>query len=450
MTGVKRKTLLVVAVNVALCALLVEGFAAVALRSLHGQWTSSSGYVAAVSGRTEDPGDGAGEPGTGEQEGAAAKLHAPRWMLQPYFGFARNPEAQTHRLAGARVTVPVNDHGLFGPSPLGGQSDGTFHVALAGGSVALELYLYSRQALADELARLPGAAGKEVEIICLALGGLKQPQQVLQLAYFLALGAQYDLVINLDGFNEVALPLAENLPFGVNPFFPRNWIGYSNTAVDPSAAIIVGRLADLRAEQEDAVDRLLTNPLRRTYTGLVAHELGRRRAMERIFALEQELTTLMSEQALGPQQRGPAYDVRRRDRALADLVEVWKRGSLEMWALAEAAGTPYHHFLQPNQYVLDSKPFAPWELAHAITTHAAYASAAIPGYPLLIDAGKELTAAGAPFHDLTMMYADVTDVVYRDNCCHFTQEGGDMLAREIGRRIVSAAEEGANRGGTAR
>ena len=154
MTGVKRKTLLVVAVNVALCALLVEGFAAVALRSLHGQWTSSSGYVAAVSGRTEDPGDGAAEPGTGEQEGAAAKLHAPRWMLQPYFGFARNPEAQTHRLAGARVTVPVNDHGLFGPSPLGGQSDGTFHVALAGGSVALELYLYSRQALADDAPRV--------------------------------------------------------------------------------------------------------------------------------------------------------------------------------------------------------------------------------------------------------------------------------------------------------
>ena len=441
-----RGKLLVVGVNVALCALLVEGVSVVALRALSGQWTSRRTYLAEVLGQAGDPGPAEGGAATGAGPGAVAGPVAlsgqatPQWILQPYFGFARNPEARdVPMVAGIPVRVPVNEHGLFGPSPLLARSDDTFHVALAGGSVALELYLYSRDALIAELARLPGAAGKRIEVVCLALGGVKQPQQLLQLNYFLALGAQYDLVINLDGFNEVALPMAENRPRGVNPFYPRNWIVYSDAAVDLGAAIVVGRLADLRAERQSSTGRLAANPLRRSYTGLVVHELRRRRLNGRIYRLEQELRALMSADTLGPQQRGPAYPVKNRNRALADLVDLWQRASLQMWALSQGSDIPYYHFLQPNQYVRDSKPFSPWELQHAINIHADYARAAIPGYPLLIAAGRELADRGAPFVDLTELYADEPRTVYKDHCCHFNEAGGEILAREIGRRIVSAA-----------
>ena len=51
------------------------------------------------------------------------------------------------------------------------------------------------------LERLPAFEGKRVEIVCTALGGYKQPQQLFSLMYFLALGGHFDVWVNLDGFN---------------------------------------------------------------------------------------------------------------------------------------------------------------------------------------------------------------------------------------------------------
>ena len=41
--------------------------------------------------------------------------------------------------------------------------------------------------------------------LCLSHEGYKQPQQLLVLSYFLSIGQTFDLVVNIDGFNEVAL-----------------------------------------------------------------------------------------------------------------------------------------------------------------------------------------------------------------------------------------------------
>ncbi len=45
---------------------------------------------------------------------------------------------------------------------------------------------------------------------------------------------------------------------------------------------------------------------------------------------------------------------------------------------------------------------------------------------------------GVAYFDLTTIFQDVTDTVYIDDCCHFNQEGRDILAREVTRRIVEA------------
>ena len=46
---------------------------------------------------------------------------------------------------------------------------------------------------------------RELVPLCLSHEGYKQPQQLLVLAYFLSIGQPFDLVVNIDGFNEVAL-----------------------------------------------------------------------------------------------------------------------------------------------------------------------------------------------------------------------------------------------------
>jgi hypothetical protein len=72
--------------------------------------------------------------------------------------------------------------------------------------------------LRGELQRLrPGA---RFVIVNLALPGYKQPQQLMSLAWVLSLGAHFDAVINVDGFNEVALAPLENVPKRVFPFYP--------------------------------------------------------------------------------------------------------------------------------------------------------------------------------------------------------------------------------------
>ena len=51
----------------------------------------------------------------------------------------------------------------------------------------------------------------------MAHGGWKQPQQLLALSWILALGGELDVLINVDGFNEVALDGVENAERGVFP-----------------------------------------------------------------------------------------------------------------------------------------------------------------------------------------------------------------------------------------
>ena len=90
-----------------------------------------------------------------------------------------------------------------------------------------------------------------------------------------------------------------------------------------------------------------------------------------------------------------------------------------MRELCEANGIGYLHALQPNQYLQDSKPLSEEERRVAIgPPQWGYRRAAEEGFPLLVDAGRELATAGVDFEDLTDVFADVTAPVYVDACCH--------------------------------
>lgn len=93
-------------------------------------------------------------------------------------------------------------------------------VALMVGSFAAQTGFYGGAQLTTELAK---ASGREIRLVDLGMGGYKQPQQLMTLVYLTSLGAEFDLVINIDGFNEVALPPTELVPRGVFPLYPRDW-----------------------------------------------------------------------------------------------------------------------------------------------------------------------------------------------------------------------------------
>ena len=107
-----------------------------------------------------------------------------------------------------------------------------------------------------------------------------------------------------------------------------------------------------------------------------------------------------------------------------------------MHQLCEANGIRYFHFLQPNQYLKDSKPMGQEEKTIAVTEKHPYRAAVEKGYPLLMEKGKLLRSKGVRFHDLTRVFKNKPQPMYVDDCCHVSKEANEYLGVVIGRQIL--------------
>ncbi|MGE4605907.1 MAG: hypothetical protein AAEJ52_04115 [Myxococcota bacterium] len=363
-------------------------------------------------------------------------------ILHPYLGFVRNPEPgrKTH-VNRFLVDDEVNQFGFFGKSPFEPKDDDLVRVALTGGSVAEELFLYGRDTLASELEATGAFGNRKIEIVSAAVAGFKQPQQLLALSYLLVLGAPLDVVINLDGFNEVVLPFTDNVPLKLAPSYPFRWKSVAAKGIDPGAAILVGQIAeserDLR-EWRNLFDRF---PLRHSSFVLATWQLIRARNEAFRSGLEVALRERLGADK-SPQSGGPAFD---RDAhgdpeaaLFAHSVAIWRRSSEALASLCESRGIEYFHFLQPNQYV-DWKPLTDWQRKTTFSpkrNSTRYGAEA--GYQLLIAEGAQLRSAGVRFVDLTGVFAAQTEPIYRDNCCHFFERGYKIVAQRIATEVATA------------
>jgi len=68
-------------------------------------------------------------------------------------------------------------------------------------------------------------------------------------AYLLSLDVQFDIVINLDGFNEVALPLPYNVKKSIFPSYPRDWFFRVSKTSDPNLLTKLAKLETLQLER---------------------------------------------------------------------------------------------------------------------------------------------------------------------------------------------------------
>jgi hypothetical protein len=299
-------------------------------------------------------------------------------------------------------------------------------------------------AFADRLvATVPGLAARGVEVKSQGLGGWKQPQQLMALAWLLAQGDRPDVVVNLDGFNEVALPATENLPRGTYPFFPRGWEMRTRQAEDAGRQALVGEVVFLRRQRSESATAFSRPVLRWSVAwnflwSWLDHraEAAEVAAQERLAAYRPKKSPYV---ATGPGWHNPGGEA-----MYDELVAFWERSSLTMKSLCDGAGVPYLHFLQPNQYLEGSKVLSAEERRTAFREDQPYRPAVIAGYPRLRAAGERLTAQGVDFHDLTQIFATVDETVYIDQCCHLNERGNQIMGWVIASAV---AEELASRGG---
>jgi hypothetical protein len=359
-------------------------------------------------------------------------------VLHPYLGYVLNPDIKVGRTPQGRIVQPrITADGFIATAdaPESGGA-GEIEVALFGGSVAAFLCADGRTALLAGLAKFPGFAHKQLALRCFALGGYKQPQQLMALAYLLTLGRKLDVVINLDGFNEVALAYGENWPARISPFYPRGWSTLVEGIPDLERLRLVGAIVDLEDRRVRLARRFSRSPWR--YSALCTLLW---QALDRSLAarLGETQTTLARTGSAGRGRfvgHGPRREYRSEDELFQDLAAEWRRSSLEMAQLCAGAGIRYYHFLQPNQYDEGTKPLSAAERQTAFRADHPYRQGVVKGYPLLARAALALIAGGVRFYDARQVFAGIREPLYVDQCCHFSRRGSQVLGAWMAARIV--------------
>lgn len=382
------------------------------------------GERAALAARGEDP---------GERGRAATRIgHRFRggfWeeVVHPFLGFVVVPPATV-----APGTLRALGLPFAGEQPLVAGPD-TVTVGLFGGSVAA--YFADSggiERVAQQLADLAPFAGKRVTPIVGAHIGYKQPQQLATLAWLQAHGVRFDVVLLLDGFNEVVAAPFELVPNGVYPFFPGHW-HQRVAAFEASVAMQerIGEIAFRKRRRADAAAAFLGSPLRHSHLaelGWALFDLREERALE---AARARSDPAEASAARAYAASGPAPPTRDPEALADELARFWAESSRQMRALTEARGGRFFHLLQPNQHFAGSKPIGPDEHEVAVRGGEVFAEHIGRGYPRLQQQGRALVAEGTRFHDLTGAFRDVEEPLYVDNIGHLGRRGNELLADAI-------------------
>ena len=350
-------------------------------------------------------------------------------VLHPYFGPIHRPgvRPQTNNVGfGSRHAFPFTR-----------TSDRQFLVGIFGGSVAQAFCDRGTPRLIAALQRDSNLANREIVPLCFSHEGYKQPQQLIVLAYFLSLGQQYDLVINIDGFNEVALGTRSH-ERGRDVSMP------SPIHVDPLLNLIDA--ATLTPARAQALARITVYKER-------LNRLGERLRGSRIatvhFALDRYYVFTMNRY----QAEVAAYDalpsnppassvllltppMRKRDSETVvyeDIAAGWASASLLMRDMLAARGVRYVHVMQPNQY-FTRRVFSVEEARVALNVGQPFKLAVERGYPVLLRTAATLQGK-EEFVDGTPAFDSEPAAVYEDDCCHYTDRGYELLADMIASRV---------------
>ncbi len=360
-------------------------------------------------------------------------------VIHPYLGSVYDPDVWKTKTS--HSGIPVSEWGFIDDkTPLQAPSPDRVVVGVFGGSVAWGLSRFGSDQIIEGLATRDEFKGKEFVIVRTALGAWKQPQQLMALAYLLSLGAHFDVVVNVDGFNELALPAHDNAVHGVYPFYPANWY-LRSTGPGKDQRGLVGKISYLRARQLRLARLMSSVPFRSSVTSNVTWFYYDQYLSNTINQLTVQLSTLTQ---VGQVERyvttGPPFDARP-EHLLGEMVAMWVRASTLIHQICEAKGILYVHALQPNQYDVGSKPLSDAEQRVAYSTDLPARETLERGYPLLRQAGQELVERGVGFVDLSMVFSRVSKPIYIDDCCHVNVEGYEMMGNAIG-RFVSRLDRG--------
>jgi hypothetical protein len=306
--------------------------------------------------------------------------------------------------------------------------DDDFVIGILGGSVADSFAYYSiRNPSHFESLReaIPTFGGKNLRIVNLATGGFKQPQQFFVVAYYMD---KLDLVINIDGFND-AMP-SHLLP--VYPLdFPNLSAQFYERASQGGVYPSIGRTARWVYKYINRV------PTTRKLPGLSRSSL--------YFICWYYLHDLLyrvvkaSESAYYANEFGVHQSEALRKTLPKEFthkrIAIWNKYTiLEDDLVRKRTGKPVFFFLQPNQYLKNSKPFSDQEKQVAVDPSR---SESIHEMMILLKAAaQDLRRSKVPIFDLTAIFSNTDETVYIDDCCHLNDLGNQIMVDAVVSNIM--------------
>lgn len=360
------------------------------------------------------------------QETAAHRLTAD--SLHPYFGPLHKPGFRPQS----------NNFGFTSPYafPYEKRSADEFVIGIFGGSVGEQFCQLGAPRLIEDLSADRALSGRRLVPLCFSHEGYKQPQQLLVLAYFLSIGQRFDLVLNIDGLNEVALATLNNQS-GRDISMP------SPLHMDPLVAVI---------DQSTLTPGRIESLAKINHDKELMNRLAARINANRIAMVDFVLTRIYLRTKNDYQtERGrfanlPANNadtsivevtrpVKSRDEATLyeDIAASWANASEEMNAMLAARSVPYLHVLQPNQY-FGGRRFGEAEARIAINAASLFKAPVEKGYPVLLRQSARLRQ-NEHFVDATALFEREPAAVYKDDCCHYNELGNRLLADAIASRV---------------
>lgn len=354
-------------------------------------------------------------------------------IVHPYLGMVFQPDPESAKEP--EGTYRVTEYGFRDTNaPMRKRSPDRLIVVILGGSLARQFAWNGSETLARRLASIPEFSGRTIDFVRLATDGHKQPQQLMALNWLTTLGGEFDVVINLDGLNEAALPKIDNQPHNVRADYPRQWGSWVAQARSVEFVRCVGYITYLRDRQRGAARAFIAGPWRNSMTGLLLWEVLADWE-ERSIRRQQDELARMAHADLSPGVSGAPQSFDSDEDYFRNCVEVWARCSIQLHRICVANGARYFHFLQPNQYVEPlSKPIGLRE-QFMVSDVPRFGIPVRFCFPLMQASAARFAREGMSFCDLTQVFAEHPEPIYTDNCCHINSSGDELLAEAIGEWI---------------
>lgn len=236
-----------------------------------------------------------------------------------------------------------------------------------------------------------------------SIDGGKQPQQLFKLYYLDLLGYNFDIVINLDGFNELALSLSENYELNDHLIYPRN---YSRLISKFNSNF------DCVKELNKKVRRFLYLPILEFYDLFFI-----RNCHFKIEGQNQNSGTRFSEMT--------TFKKMNFNDAFLISKKIWKNSSEKTYEFLNKKNIIYIHALQPNLYLENSKLLT--EKEQILKNYKKYGDVIQKYYINFssndIDVKNKI--------DLKFLFKNNNEELYRDYCCHLNNKGLHLISLEI-------------------